>query len=73
MSEGNGTSLSPAVLKTRLDGLEKFLERIDRASDNFVSKAEFDPVKRLVYGLVSVILLAVAGALVGLVVTGSTG
>lgn len=36
---------------------------------NFVSKTEFTPVKTLVYGFVGLILIAVVGAIVGLVIT----
>lgn len=34
----------------------------------YVTKDEFEPVRKLVYGLVGIILVAVVGALVGLVV-----
>ena len=37
-------------------------------SGRFVTKEEFDPVKKIVYGLVTLILTAVVGALVGLVI-----
>jgi len=36
--------------------------------ENMVTKDQFAPVQKLVYGLVSVILLAVVGAAIGLVV-----
>jgi len=35
----------------------------------FVTAAEFAPVKKVVYGLIGAVLLAVLGAVVGLVVT----
>jgi hypothetical protein len=35
----------------------------------FVTYAEFAPVKKVVYGLVGAVLIAVLGAVVGLVVT----
>lgn len=36
--------------------------------DCYVSKIEFDPIKKLVYGAVSLILVAVIGAIIALVV-----
>lgn len=39
----------------------------DKLESNYVSKEEFAPIAKIVYGLVSVILLAVVGALVALV------
>ena len=35
---------------------------------NYVTREEFDPVKKIVYGLVSIILVAVVGALITLVI-----
>lgn len=34
---------------------------------NYVTKEEFDPIKRIVYGMVSIILVAVVTAIVALV------
>ena len=39
-----------------------------KLDEHYVTKAEFDPVRNIVYGMVGVILLAVIGALVTLVV-----
>ena len=46
----------------RLQGIEK------RLDDHYVSKEEFGPVKQIVYGLISLILVAVVGALLALVI-----
>lgn len=35
---------------------------------SYVSKDEFEPIKRIVYGLVSLILVTVVGGLMGLVI-----
>jgi subtilase family serine protease len=35
--------------------------------NDFITEAEFDPVKKVVYGLVALILVAVVGALIALV------
>lgn len=39
-------------------------------SNNYITRAEFDPVKRVVYGGVGLVLVAVLGALIALVVVG---
>ncbi len=41
---------------------------IKEIKGEYISRAEFDPVKKIVYGLVSLILVAVVGAIVALVV-----
>lgn len=40
----------------------------EKMESNYVTKDQFEPVKNIVYGMVSLILLAVVGALVALVV-----
>lgn len=35
---------------------------------SYVSKDEFEPIKKIVYGLVTLILVAVVGGLMGLVI-----
>jgi hypothetical protein len=35
---------------------------------NFVTKEEFEPIKKIVYGIISLILTAVVGGLISLVV-----
>lgn len=58
-----------AVLNTKLDNvIEKLNSVDDKVSRHYVSKEEFDPIKKIVYGLVSLILIAVVGALLALVV-----
>lgn len=44
------------------------LQLVLKSQSEFVSQAEFEPIKRLAYGMVGTILLAVIGALVALVV-----
>lgn len=39
-----------------------------QVGSQYVSKDEFEPIKRVVYGLVALILTAVVGALISLVV-----
>lgn len=38
-----------------------------KLESNYVTKEEFDPIKRIVYGMVSIILVAVVTAIVALV------
>lgn len=42
-----------------------------KLSSHYVSKEEFEPVKKIVYGLVGLILVAVVGAVISLVVRGT--
>lgn len=48
-------------IKVEVADIKKKLE------GEYVTKTEFDPVKRIVFGLVGIVLTAVVGALVGLV------
>lgn len=49
-------------IETKLDGIIKSME------EKYVTKEQFANVKNIVYGMVTVVLLAVAGAVVSLVV-----
>ena len=44
------------------------LEEIKGEQEGYTTKVEFNPVKRIVYGAVGIILVAVLGALLALVV-----
>ncbi len=58
-----------ARIDERTTAILSRLDHIDRRLDeDFVTSEEFAPVKKVVYGLVGLILTAVAGGLVGLVV-----
>lgn len=58
-----------AVIQTDLTYIKEKLNAVDnKVSSHYVSKEEFEPIKKIVYGLVSLILVAVVGALVALVV-----
>lgn len=60
----NIATLSGQVL-TAIRDLDE-LKRMLRA--DFVTRAELDPIKRLVYGVVGLILTGVIGGLLGLVI-----
>lgn len=57
-------------MEERLDhvchALDEILRRLDA---QYVTKAEFCPVRQVVYGLVSLILIGVVGAVIGLVIS----
>lgn len=58
-----------AVMQNDLTYIKEKLNMVDsKVSSNYVSKEEFEPIKRIVYGLVTLILIAVVGALLALVV-----
>lgn len=58
-----------AVIATKVENIENKINEINNKMDgHFITREEFDPIKRLVYGVVSLILTAVIIALVGLVV-----
>jgi hypothetical protein len=60
-----------AVMQTDLTYIKEKLNAVDtKVSSNYVSKEEFEPIRKIVYGVVSVILIAVVGAVVALVVGG---
>lgn len=58
-----------AVMQNDLTYIKKQLEAVDaKVSGSYVSKEEFEPIKKIVYGLVSLILVAVVGAVLALVI-----
>lgn len=60
----------------KIAGLTKDIEFIktevveikEKLEKNYVTEDEFDPIRKIVYGLVGLILVAVVGALVTLVI-----
>ena len=60
--------LMSAVLDQRLRTLEHDVERLaDHADRHYVSLARYQPVEKVLYGLVGLILVSFVGALVALV------
>ena len=58
-----------AVIQNDLSYIKEKMNAIDtKVSSGYVSKEEFEPIKKIVYGVVSLILIAVVGALVALVI-----
>ncbi len=67
MQQSDETKL--AVIQTDLAYIKEKLNTVDqKVTAHYVSKEEFDPIKKIVYGMVSLILIAVVGALLALVI-----
>lgn len=54
-----------ALIENIKEDVEYIRDRMDRS---YVTKVEFEPVKKLVYGMVSMILVSVVGAVITLVI-----
>jgi hypothetical protein len=58
-----------AVILSEINYIKSDVKDIKiKLENDYVTQDQFEPVKKIVYGLVSVILLAVIGAVVGLVI-----
>ena len=71
MTKKNGNSLETkvAVIATNIDYLKEEVSEIKAMiGKNFITRDEFEPVKRITYGLVALILIAVIGALLSLII-----
>lgn len=66
-------SIELAVLATELRQIRKDLDDIktilSKASDQFVTRSEFEPVRNLIYGIVATVLLSFIGGLTALLWT----
>ncbi len=61
-------AIDQAVMLNKLSNVEEKVDSIDRKLElDYVTQDQFEPVKKVVYGLVSLILVAVVGALIALV------
>jgi hypothetical protein len=68
-TDNNRDDIKLAVIQNDLTYIKEKLNAVDtKVSNHYVSKEEFEPIKKIVYGVVSLILIAVVGALVALVV-----
>lgn len=62
-------AVSLAIIATDISYMKNDISDIKATVQHgYVSKEEFEPIKKIVYGLVSLILIAVVGAVVSLVV-----
>jgi hypothetical protein len=71
-AEAEAIAIAAAVLKNDISHIKEDIgeikEGFKRMEACYLTKAEFDPVKKVVYGMVTIILVAVIGAIVALVV-----
>lgn len=69
MTQNDRDDIKLAVIQNDLSYIKEKMNAIDtKVSMGYVSKEEFEPIKKIVYGVVSLILVSVVGALVALVV-----
>lgn len=67
MAQSDETKL--AVLDAKLDYISKKVDTIEsNQHSNYVSKEEFEPIKKLVYGVVTLVGTVVIGGLLSLIV-----
>lgn len=60
---------SESPVSVKLDWIQKDITEIkEKLERDYVTRQEFNPVKNVVYGMVSTMLLAVLGAIVALVI-----
>lgn len=68
ISNRNTHSQNIDVIATKIDYIEEAVRNIENKLEaQYVTQDEFEPIKRIVYGLISVILVAVIGAMITLV------
>lgn len=62
-------SSSVEVIANDIEYIKRDISEIKTSvTQGYVTKAEFEPIKRIVYGVVSLILIAVVGAVISSVV-----
>ena len=62
-------SIDIAVMANNIDNIKSNVESIQKKLEaDYVTQDQFEPIKRVVYGLVSIILISVVGALLTLVI-----
>jgi DNA-directed RNA polymerase specialized sigma54-like protein len=68
-TEINKLTTDIAVILNKVGYIENEVKEItQKLQSNYVTQDQFEPVKKVVYGLVTIILVAVVGALIGLVI-----
>lgn len=62
-------AIDQAVILNKLENLNDKVDTIsDKIEKNYVTQDQFEPVKKIVYGLVGIILFGVVGAILALVI-----
>ena len=54
--------------ETQIAVIQTIVKEVQKDMECLVTRAEFEPVKSLVYGMVGIILVSVVGALITLVI-----
>lgn len=63
------TETQIAVMVESVGTIKRDVSEIkEKLESHYVTKEEFDPIKKVVYGMVSLVLVAVIGALLALVI-----
>lgn len=58
-----------AVMKNDLEYIKKNIDDLKgQISQNYISRAEFEPIKKIVYGMVALVLTSVFGAILALII-----
>lgn len=64
-----GMETQIAVIATKVEAIEQSVQNIEeKLEGHYVTKEEFDPIKRLVYGVVGLILTSVVVAVLTIVI-----
>ena len=67
--QSDNMAVALAVIQNDISYIKESLDEIKTSTEKkYVTKEDFDPVKRIVYGLVALILVGVVGALLALVI-----
>jgi hypothetical protein len=65
----NQMAVDQAVILSKVNRIQTDVDQINgKLEKDYVTQDQFAPIAKIVYGMVSVILLAVVGALVALVI-----
>lgn len=68
-NNNNRQEISDALIKQDLEYIARSVNKIEKKlEDDYVTKTEFDPIQRLVYGMVGLVMVTVLGALLAMVV-----
>ena len=69
MSKQYDLDTSVAVILSKVGRMEDDLKNVNtKLESKYVTQDQFEPIKKLVYGMVSIVLVAVVGAIVALVI-----
>jgi ABC-type phosphate transport system permease subunit len=69
MTKGNGFDTKIAVMQTDIKYIKETVDELNtKLESKYVTQDEFDPIKKLTYGLVALILTSVVGTVISIVV-----